>query len=324
MAKNDTLDGLGLGKLGGISLSGLMEPAAEKYREIDLDLIREDGLNPRETFDPETLEELAATIRVRGVITPISVRPDPERADGFVVNHGHRRLRAARLAGRATIPAVLDESFQDEDRIIENIQRDNLGMFEVARYIAGKLADGLKQKEVAARIGKSAAYVNNHVQLLELPPHTAEAVKVGRVTDLTAINELAKAEKKYPAETELFLRIGDGEITRAAAQAFRATLAEGGALRQSPGGGRGTGQESSSATDKNRAPRFNPAYGPDQTVLTTGWRRGRVLVTHAGRKGALLLEREPSDAKHVWVRYDGGGEAEAPVAGVKIRAVVAG
>lgn len=313
-------DGLGLEKMRGINLSALLEPAAEKFRDVPLDLIREDGDNPRVDFDSGTLDELAATIRQRGVITPISVRADPERPDGYIVNHGHRRLRASRLAGRGTIPAVVDEDFRDEDRIIENIQRDNLSMFEVARYVGEKLSRGFKQKEVAALIGKSTAYVSNHVQLMDLPPLTGKVVGEGRVSDLTAINELAKAERKHSGAVKKFLS-GSGEISRSAALGFRRSLVDGdrdGAADQEPGQKVGKAPPAPTRAE----PPVAAAFAGDTLELTGGWKRGRLLVGRGERRGTLLLEKRPGSSDRVWVQYDNGVEREEALAGLKLLAVV--
>ena len=322
MTQDKETDGLGLGKITGLSLSAFLEPHEEKFRDIPLDLIREDDENPRQTFEPATLNELAATIRVRGVITPISVRPDPEREGSYIVNHGHRRLKASRLAGRDTIPAVIDKGFRDEDRIIENIQRDNLAMHDVARFIAGKMAQGMKQKEIAVLIGKSAAYVSNYVQLLELPPQTGKALQEGRLSDLTAINELAKAEKRHPEEVRDFLAHRT-EVSRSAAQQFRSSLCITPDKKDSP-------QKRSGATDKKDARPIRAAssgkapgpYGPDAQLLTDGWGGGRVMVECGGRRGHMLLKRRPSDESRVWICYDDGRESEEPLKKLRLVAIV--
>lgn len=347
MAKRETGggDGLGLGRMGGISLSALLTPAEEKFREIDLDLIREDGDNPRRDFDADTLAELAATIRARGVLTPISVRPDPDRAGGFIVNHGHRRLRASKLAGRATIPAVLDGTFKDEDRIIENIQRDNLGMFEVARFIEAKLAAGMKQKEVATLIGKSTAYVSNHAQLSHLPPLTEQAVAEGRVADVSAVVELAKAEKRDP-EAAAALLAEEGQVGRGALLSLKKSSPGGEAEPATENRDQEAAAPSANTGKKTRsvaAAAFSPpartasfgiepadfapkpSFGSGAATADDdeGWRRGRVVVARRGTQAVMLLERRPSRENRVWLRSEDGEEFEAGLKELKLLAVVA-
>ena len=94
--------------------------------ELDLSLIDEDPDQPRTEFDPITLQELADTIRLRGVKTPISVHPNPESEGRFIINHGARRFRASLLAKKKTIPAFIDTDYSKVDQMIENLQRDSL------------------------------------------------------------------------------------------------------------------------------------------------------------------------------------------------------
>ena len=110
---------------------------------ISIDLIDEDPNQPRTIFNDESLQELADTIRERGVKSPISVR---ETSDGrFMINHGARRYRASILAGKTTIPAFIDNDYTNVDQLIENIQRDNLAPMDIARFIESELNRGLKK-----------------------------------------------------------------------------------------------------------------------------------------------------------------------------------
>lgn len=318
------------GILGVLGLDDMLEPAVEKFREIPLELIREDGENPRESFDPETMDELASTIRLRGVLTPISVRPDPEREGGFIVNHGHRRLRASKIVGKETIPAIIDEGFSDEDRLIENIQRDNLGMREVAHYIERKLKEGMKQKDIAALIGKSTAYVSNHAQLLELPPLTAGAMEQGIVNDVTTINDLIKIEKKDPAALGRFLD-GREEITRSAVKAFRTELETPKPAKKTRLDSIGIHNLIDAEGKMARAPvkESVPASAKvrnTEPVFDETWRLGKVIVEQDGKRGMLRLDYRPQNEDHVWVEWedDEVAQSEEPVASLKIKAVVQG
>ena len=86
-----------------------------------LDLIEEDPNQPRNEFDPVTLQELADTIRLRGVKTPISVHPNLQKDGYFIINHGARRFRASILAGKESIPAFIDSDYTQSDQLIENL-----------------------------------------------------------------------------------------------------------------------------------------------------------------------------------------------------------
>jgi len=116
-------------------------PAAGDGRPLLLaiDLIDEDPLQPRSEFEAESLGELAKTIAARGVLQPVSVRTHPEQAGRWMLNFGARRLRAARLAGKTEIPAFVEEAADSLDQLLENEQRENLQLLEVALFVQRQL-----------------------------------------------------------------------------------------------------------------------------------------------------------------------------------------
>jgi len=97
---------------------------------LPLELIDEDPDQPRTAgnsgFSPESIAELGATIKTRGVKSPISVREHPKAPGRYLINHGARRFRASKWAGKTTIPAFLDADYTNDDQVIENLQRDAL------------------------------------------------------------------------------------------------------------------------------------------------------------------------------------------------------
>lgn len=155
------------------------------YREIQVDSIDTDPNQPRKVFDEEGLQELSNSIATYGVLTPILVRPGkiPGRFDLIA---GERRLRASRLAGKATIPAIVDQDGnQSEERtlaiqLVENIQRADLTPLERA-YAIGALRDAfsLSVRDVAERLGVSKSMVHRSLELLELPDDLLNALKEG-------------------------------------------------------------------------------------------------------------------------------------------------
>jgi ParB family chromosome partitioning protein len=172
--------------------------------DLPLDLISEDPHQPRTKDNPgfssESLTELADTIRLRGVKTPISVRENPEASGFFIINHGARRARASKLAGKSSIPAFIDNDYNEADQVIENLQRNDLTPREIADFIGRELAKGKQKGEIAKELGKSASFVSQHVTLLDLPDPIAAAFNSGRCRDVTVINELVTAHKKRPQE----------------------------------------------------------------------------------------------------------------------------
>ena len=154
-------------------------------REVPLDLIRPNPRQPRRNFDEQKLAELAQSIRSRGVLQPIVLRPLPGGEYELVA--GERRLRAARMAELQTVPAVVREA-DDWERLdlalAENMAREDLNPVEEARALAMLVEDlGLTKGEVGRRVGRSRAAVSNHIRLLELPEEALELIEAGRLSE---------------------------------------------------------------------------------------------------------------------------------------------
>lgn len=154
-------------------------------REIPLDLVKPNPRQPRREFDEEALLALAESIRSRGLLQPIVVRP---LAGGtFELVAGERRLRAGRLAGLERIPAMVRET-DDWERLdialAENMARVDLNAVEEARACAMLVEDlGLTKGEVGRRVGKSRVAVSNLIRLLELPDEALELIEAGTISE---------------------------------------------------------------------------------------------------------------------------------------------
>lgn len=138
------------------------------FAAIPTAVIRPNPLQPRQHFDPECLEELARSIRARGVLQPIIVRHD---ADGdYTLVAGERRLRAAELAGVRLVPAILSNDDLLEVALEENLQREDLSPLEEAEALAALAAErGHSHADLADAIHKSRPYVSNTLALTRLP-----------------------------------------------------------------------------------------------------------------------------------------------------------
>jgi ParB family chromosome partitioning protein len=151
--------------------------------QIDVDRIRPNRQQPRKAFDEATLEELAASIQVQGVLQPVVVRP---AGDGqYELVAGERRWRAAQRAGLQKVPAVVREVPDEkllELALIENLQREDLNPIEEAEGYR-VLLDELKltQQDVASRVGKQRTSVTNALRLLGLPRKVQEEIRSGRL-----------------------------------------------------------------------------------------------------------------------------------------------
>jgi ParB family chromosome partitioning protein len=171
----------------GRGLDALIPRAADTggVQELQVDRIRRNPDQPRATFDDTQLAELAASIAVHGVLQPIVVRATT--ADDYELIAGERRLRASKLAGRATIPAIVRDSTGTDNlelALVENVQRADLNAIEQAQAYR-ELIDrfGLTHEEVAGRVGKSRVAISNALRLLDLAPETRAAILDGRISE---------------------------------------------------------------------------------------------------------------------------------------------
>jgi ParB family chromosome partitioning protein len=152
-------------------------------REIPIELIRPNPGQPRTTFSEAELDELAASIRGRGILQPILVRPDRAAPGEYQIVAGERRWRAAQRAGLQTVPAVVRELGDIETleaALIENLQRSDLNpLEEAAAYSTLMGIAQTTQEEVAEVVGKSRSHVANTLRLMQLPPDVQEMVRTG-------------------------------------------------------------------------------------------------------------------------------------------------
>ena len=174
MAKRAAL-GRGLGAL-------LGNPAVTN--EIPVDRIVPNPYQPRATFDPEALEELASSIRTLGIIQPLTLRQT--EPDKYQIISGERRYRAALAAGLTTVPAYIrqaDDAAMLEMAIVENIQREDLDAIETALSFQRLIDEcNLTQEAMALRVGKKRATITNYLRLLKLPDEIQKAIKLGKIS----------------------------------------------------------------------------------------------------------------------------------------------
>jgi ParB family transcriptional regulator, chromosome partitioning protein len=161
------------------------QKGSEGLRDVPVELIRPNPRQPRRRFDEGALGELAESIGSRGVLQPIVLRP---LADGsYELLAGERRLRAARVAGLESIPAVVREA-DDWERLdlalAENMAREDLNPVEQARAIALLVEDlGLTKGEVGRRVGRSRVAISNLIRLLDLPEEALELIESGELSE---------------------------------------------------------------------------------------------------------------------------------------------
>ena len=165
------------------ALLGQNNVKQRSVKEVDLLKIKPGRFQPRSNFDKEKLEELTASIKNQGVLSPILVRE--LGLNEFEVIAGERRLRAAKMAGLKTIPCLIDQK-EDQDALssalIQNLQREDLNPVEEARGLDRlKREFGLTQDEVASSTGKARSTVANSLRILSLPASVLELLALGKI-----------------------------------------------------------------------------------------------------------------------------------------------
>lgn len=181
----------------GRGLGALLEDTGEKEKisgsgatpkgaisEIEISKIETNPWQPRSDFDEDALNDLAESIKVQGIIQPITVRALSGKE--FQLISGERRLQASKKAGLKSIPAyirIADDQQMLEMALIENIQRENLNAIEIALSYQRLLAEcDLKQEQLGDRVGKNRSTVTNYLRLLKLPPDIQIALRDGRLS----------------------------------------------------------------------------------------------------------------------------------------------
>jgi ParB family transcriptional regulator, chromosome partitioning protein len=227
----------GLGR-GLDALLGSIRPDSVNTAEVKLlpiSTITPNPHQPRKEFDPQALEDLAASIKSQGVLQPILVRPLAADGDGasYELVAGERRMRASKMAGLKEIPAlvrVLSDMETLAIALIENLQRADLNAIEEARGFQQLLKDfGLSQEELARQVGKSRSALANSLRLLNLPEEIQADIQTGV---LTAGHGRAIMAVDDEASLSLYQRIKEFNLSVRQAEAEAGFFKENGRLAQ--------------------------------------------------------------------------------------------
>jgi ParB family chromosome partitioning protein len=182
-------------------------------RRIPLDRITPNPENPRITFEEAPLDELAASIREHGILQPVLVRPVGESQYQLIA--GERRWRAAKLAGLAQVPALVEEIDDDtalEIAIIENLQREDLSPLEEAAMYDRMIRDhGYSIRKLAGKLGKDKGYLENRLRLADAPEEVRELVSLRKDTISHAYELMKVADPKK--RRKLTEQVARGELT---------------------------------------------------------------------------------------------------------------
>ena len=194
---------------------------------IPVNMIEPNPFQPRMSFDQDSLQELAASIRTFGLIQPITVRK--KSADRYQIISGERRFKACQLAGMDMVPAYIRDANDQgmlEMAIVENIQRENLDPIEVAMSYQRLIDEcSLTQEQMADRVGKKRASVTNYLRLLKLPAKVQHDLKVGLLSVghakvLLGLDDVVLQEKlcDFVIKTSLSVRQLEDKIQELQAQ----------------------------------------------------------------------------------------------------------
>ena len=192
---------------------GKTEVHEDSKFEVEVKDVKPNPYQPRKNFDDDKIQELADSIKLHGVFTPILVK---KAVKGYELIAGERRLRASKVAGLKTIPAILmefDDQQMMEIALLENIQREDLNAIEEAQgyeKLIKKL--GYTQEELAKRIGKSREHVANMLRLLKLPKSVQQYVidkqlSMGHVRALLGLKDASQIEDVAKKAIQLHLSV---------------------------------------------------------------------------------------------------------------------
>ena len=266
----------------------LPEDAAEteeKFFLCDIDKISANPHQPRSYFDEDKLQQLADSIREKGIIQPLLVTRG--KGNRYTLVAGERRLRAASLAGLDEVPVVLmEETGANESlelALIENIQRHDLNPIEEAAAYA-RLMDEfqLTQEEVARKVGRQRSTVTNVLRLLALPPALQEDVARGRLTEGHA-RVLLRLKDQPERLQEVRDRIVNEELSVRAVERL---------CRQKPAGQAPARREAPSAAQSEELP---PTYCAAVVNQLTNHLNAKVRLVQQGQRGRLEIEYYSSD-----------------------------
>ncbi len=204
-----------------------LEETGSKIKNISIDMIKPNPNQPRKIFDQTSLEELSLSIKNQGILQPLLVEEITD--DVYVIVAGERRYRAAKMAGLKTVPCIV-RSFSDLQRmevsLIENIQREDLNPVEEARAYSYLLTQaGIKQEDLAQKVGKGRSTITNSLRLLNLPEKMLDALEKGYFSPGHA---RALLSVENPADQEvLFNKIIDEDLSVRQAEALASDLNKG-------------------------------------------------------------------------------------------------
>jgi len=274
-----------------LAVSGARAADGDDLRSLAVELIVPNPKQPRRSFDDTALQALAGSLRERGVLQPVLVRPVPGGTYELVA--GERRWRAAQIAGMQTIPALVrerDDAEALEAALIENMAREDLNPVEEARACAALVEElGLTRETVGLRVGRSRVAVSNLLRLLDLPDEVLALLERGELSEghgralLLAADHADRRRLARSAVAEAWsVRVLEARAREANASDAAAT--------PRPAGGRRAAHPDQEAAATQIADELGGALGVDVTVKPSG-SGYRVEIAFDDPDDALALAR---------------------------------
>ncbi|MCS6823816.1 MAG: ParB/RepB/Spo0J family partition protein [Cytophagaceae bacterium] len=245
--------------------------------EIPIDNIETNPYQPRTHFDQEALQELAESIKIHGIIQPITVRKLSEHS--YQLISGERRLQASKIAGLKTIPAFIRTANDEqmlEMGLIENIQREDLNALEIALSYQRLISEfNLKQEQLGEKVGKNRTTVNNYLRLLKLPPDIQAALRDDEISmgHARAIINIEKAEDQLA----IFKRIVKEDLSVRKTEELVRELAE------------AKKKNTASETAKEKPKKSNPEIVHLQNKLSSHFGTKISIVIDEKNKGEIKI-----------------------------------
>ena len=320
--KHGGLGGQGLGALFGGNAhvaAGAAVPEKDRVQELAVADIRANRYQPRKDFDEAALEDLKASVEAYGVLQPVIVRRllASEGEGQYELIAGERRLRAAKLAGLAKVPAIVREysdAETSEIALIENLQREDLNPMEEARAYQSLIGSfGLTQDEISKKVGRSRSHIANFLRLQKLDEKVQDYVasgtlSMGQARPLVALesHELQRKAADYIQEHELTARGCEALVRKLAEDPTLLDAAEG------ENGGPQTAASADGGTPELRATvdRLTQYFGT-QVKIKRGKKKGKIEIDYYGDEDLeRILELLHGGADKAGARNAEDAEAE--------------
>lgn len=288
--KHGGLGGQGLGALFGGSAhvaAGAAVPEKDRVQELTVADIRANRYQPRTDFDEAALEDLKASVEAYGVLQPVLVRRLPDAEGGYELIAGERRLRAAKLAGLAKVPAIVREysdAETSEIALIENLQREDLNPMEEARAYQSLIGSfGLTQDEISKKVGRSRSHIANFLRLQKLDEKVQDYVasgtlSMGQARPLVALesHELQRKAADYIQEHELTARGCEALVRKLAEDPTLLDVAEG-----ENGGAQTVNADGGTPELRATMDRLTEYFGT-QVKIKRGKKKGKIEIDYYG------------------------------------------